>query len=305
MTTGDDQSRRAILAALAANLGIAIAKFVGFLVTGSGSMLGESVHSLADTGNQGLLVLGGRRARRPPSPEHPFGHGRERYFWAFEVAVVLFTMGSVFAVVEGIEKLLHPHEVESAGWAIGILAVAVVLEANSFRTAIHAGNAVRGQLSWWDYIRKARAPEVPVDLLEDSAALVGLVIALAAVGAAAVTGDSAWDGAGTVAIGVLLGGVAAVLAVEMKSLLMGEPVVAGEQDAIRAAIEDAPPVVRLIHLRTEHLGPDDVLVGAKVEFSSDLDIPRLADAVDAVEARVRAVVPAARWIYIEPDICRD
>jgi cation diffusion facilitator family transporter len=295
---------KAIIAAFFANLGIAIAKFVGFLFTGSGSMLAESVHSVADTGNQGLLLLGGNRARRPATPEHPFGYGRERYFWAFVVAVVLFALGSVFAVYEGIEKLRHPHEVDSAGWALGILGVAIVLESLSFRTAIVESRPLKGDATWWQFIRRSKLPELPVVLLEDLGALCGLAFAFAAVVLTVVTGDETYDAAGTLAIGLLLGIIAIVLAIEMKGLLIGESADAATERRIRDAIERQPSVRRLIHMRTEHIGPEELLVGAKVEFGTDLSMAELAQAVNAVETAVRTDVPTARIMYLEPDIGR-
>jgi cation diffusion facilitator family transporter len=298
-------SRRAIIAAFLANLGIAVAKFVAFLFTGAASMLAETVHSLADTGNQALLLLGQARAGRAASPAHPFGYGRERYFWSFVVALVLFSMGSLFAIYEGVEKLRHPHELVAPQWAIGVLLLAIALETWSFRTAFVEANAVRGDQNLWSFIRRAKSPELPVVLLEDTGALLGLVFALLGVGLAMRTGDARFDALGSVAIGILLGAIAFVLATEMKSLLIGESATPDVQQQIRAAIEDSAPVSRLIHLRTLHLGPDELLVGAKVEFSSSLDLPGLARAIDEVEARVRAAVADARVIYIEPDVHRS
>ena len=298
-------SRRAIIAAFLANLGIAVAKFVAFLFTGAASMLAETVHSLADTGNQALLLLGQARAGRAASPDHPFGYGRERYFWSFVVALVLFSMGSLFAIYEGVEKLLHPHALVAPQWAIGVLLVAIALEAWSFRTAFVEANAVRGDQNLWRFIRRAKSPELPVVLLEDTGALLGLLFALLGVGLAIATGNARFDALGSVAIGILLGAIAFVLATEMKSLLIGESATPDVQQQIRAAIEGSAPVSRLIHLRTLHLGPDELLVGAKVEFSSTLDVPGLARAIDEVEARVRAVVSEARVIYIEPDVQRS
>jgi len=295
-------SRRAIIAAFLANLGIAVAKFVAFLFTGAASMLAETVHSLADTGNQALLLLGQARAGRAASPDHPFGYGRERYFWSFVVALVLFSMGSLFAIYEGVEKLLHPHALVAPQWAIGVLLVAIALEAWSFRTAFVEANAVRGDQNLWRFIRRAKSPELPVVLLEDTGALLGLVFALLGVGLAIATGNARFDALGSVAIGILLGAIAFVLATEMKSLLIGESATPDVQQQIRAAIEGSAPVSRLIHLRTLHLGPDELLVGAKVEFSSTLDVPGLARAIDEVEARVRAVVSEARALYVEPDV---
>ena len=293
-------SRKAILAALTANAGIAVAKFLGFLATQSSAMLAEAVHSVADMSNQGLLLLGGRRSRREPTATHPFGYGRERYFWSFVVAVVLFSVGSAFAVYEGIEKVRHPHEIRGVGWALAILGTGIVLEAWSFRTAIVAASPERRGLSWRKFILQTRNPELPVILLEDAGALFGLVIAAAAVSLSAATGQPRWDGGGTILIGLLLGAIAAVLAREMKSLLIGESADDGDRKAILAAIGETPGVSSVVHLRTQHLGPDEILVGARVAFDPDLDVAAVAAVVDDVEERVRAVVPAAHPIYVEP-----
>ncbi len=295
---------KAILAAFFANLGIAIAKFVGFLFTSSASLLAESVHSLADTGNQALLLLGGRRAGKEASADHPFGYGRERYFWSFVVALVLFSLGSLFAIAEGVSKIRHPHELEGLGWAIGILLLAIGLESYSFRTAIVEANHVRGSASWVAFIRRAKAPELPVVLLEDLGALIGLVLALAAVIIAQVTGDPVWDGIGTLSIGILLAVIAVVLAIEMKSLIIGEGASPDDHDRIVAAISGHPDVDGIIHLKTQHIGPDELLVAAKVAFGPHLDLATVANAIDEIEASVRAEVPIARPMYIEPDIAR-
>ena len=302
MSTGG--STRAVIAALLANLGIAIAKFAGFLFTGSSSMLAESIHSVADTGNQILLLVGGRRATRVATRQHPFGFGRERFFWAFVVSIVLFTLGSAFALFEGIEKLIHPHQLESAGWAIAILLVAMALEGWSFRTAVRESRPFKGDASWPRFIRRSKQPELPVVLLEDSGALVGLVIALFAVTMSAVTGNGRWDGAGTTVIGLLLGVIAVVLAIEMKSLLIGESASEQDEAAIAAAIAAAGSVDVLIDLRTEHIGPESILVAAKVQFDQDLTMRELADVVDAVEADIRAAVPDVSRIFLEPDVVR-
>lgn len=293
---------RAVIAALLANAGIAVAKSAGFLITGSASMLAESIHSVADSGNQGLLLLGGKRARREADGSHPFGYGRERYFWAFVVALVLFSLGGAFAMFEGVDKIRHPHEVESPAVAIGILLFAVVLETYSFRTAIREANKIRGGASWWQFIRRSKNPELPVVLLEDFGAEVGLLIALAAVTATLVTDNPAFDGIGTLSIGLLLSVIAVVLATEMKSLLLGETATPEVQTTIRSAIDDEPAVERLIHMRTQHLGPDELLIGAKVSFAGGLSVAELAGAVNRVEANVRRRVPEARVMYIEPDV---
>ncbi|MCU1375153.1 MAG: cation diffusion facilitator family transporter [Actinomycetia bacterium] len=297
-------SRKAILAALAANAGIAVAKLIGFLLTGAASLLAEAVHSLADTANQALLLLGGSRARHEATQSHPFGYGRERYFWAFIVALVLFLLGGVFAIVEGFDKLQHPHVLESLPIAVGILLVAIVLEGFSLRTAIHEASLQRGTDSWWAFIRHSKGPELPVVLLEDTGALLGLVLALAGVGLGAVTDNARWDAVGSLGIGILLVGIAAVLVVEMKSLLIGESASPADVAAIRSAIERSPGVCQVIHLRTEHLGPDELLVGAKVEFDHGLTLPEVAARIDEAEVNMRTAVPKARVIYIEPDVAR-
>lgn len=295
-------SMKAIAAAFFANLGIAISKFVGFLITGSSSMLAESIHSLADTTNQGLLVLGGKRAARPATPEHPFGYGRDRYFWAFIVAMVLFLVGGLFAMYEGVSKLRDPHELTSPAVAVTILVVAVGLEVFSLRTAVKAALPHRGRLTWVQYIRRSKSPELPVVLLEDLGALFGLLFALAGVTLTIVTGDGRYDGAGTLAIGVLLVVIAVILVIEMKSLLIGEAAAPEQQRAIQAGIEGTPNVRRLIHMRTLHLGPDELLVAAKIDLSPELAVSEIAATINAVEERVRAAVPIARVIYLEPDL---
>jgi cation diffusion facilitator family transporter len=298
-------SRKAIIAAFLANLGIAIAKFVGFLITSSASLLAESAHSLADTGNQALLLLGGHRAARAADSEHPFGYGRERYFWAFVVALVLFSMGGLFALYEGISKLRDPHEVESLGVAIGILVFAIVLESISLRTAYREARKRKpADVSWWRWIRTAKEPELPVVLLEDIGAEVGLFFALGGVLLAHYTDEPRWDALGSIAIGVLLVLIAILLAVEMKGLLIGEA--ASRQDAVQIteSLTGAPSVRRLIHLKTQHLGPDELLVAAKLEFNPGLSTTELAEAIDGAEAALRRAVPIARVVYIEPDVYR-
>ena len=300
-----DGSRKAIIAAFFANLGIALAKFVGYLLTSSAGLLAEAAHSLADTGNQGLLLLGGKRARREADVEHPFGYGRERYFWAFVVALVLFSMGGLFALYEGISKVRHPHETENLYIAVGILLFAIALESYSLRTAVKESRHVKPKtMGWWKFIRTAKQPELPVVLLEDIGAEIGLFFALSGVVIAAATGDPRWDAVGSIAIGLLLVTIAIVLAIETKGLLIGESAGTVERGAIVAAIEGGEHVERLIHIRTEHLGPDEILVAAKVEFDTALTFTELAAAIDGVEARIREAVPIARLIYLEPDVHR-
>ena len=297
-------SARAILAALLANAGIAVAKFVGYLITGSSSMLAESVHSVADTSNQGLLLIGQRQARKQADPLHQFGYGRSRYFYSFVVALVLFTLGSVFALSEGYQKISHPEALTSPIVAVAILVVAIGLEGYSFRTAVVESRPLKKSGSWWRFIRTSRNPELPVVLLEDSGALVGLVLALAGVGLTVLTGDPVWDGIGTIGIGVLLGAIAVILMVEMHSLLIGEGATKGEDRAIRTALEQTDKIDRVIHLRTQYLAPDELLVGAKIALAPSTDLATVAATIDAAEAAIRAAVPAAHVIYLEPDLDR-
>ncbi|MEV6134581.1 cation diffusion facilitator family transporter [Nocardia sp. NPDC051990] len=296
--------KKAILAALSANAGIAAAKFVGAFITGSGSMLAEAVHSVADTANQGLLLLGQRRAARDADELHPFGYGRNRYFYSFIVALVLFTLGSIYAIYEGIHKIQHPEELNNPIVAIVILFIAICLEGYSFTTAIRESVPLKGNASWWRFIRNSRSPELPVVLLEDTGALIGLVFAFAAVGLTVLTDDPVWDGIGTLAIGGLLGVIALILVVEMQSLLIGEGATPEEDKAIRANLVDGKRIDRLIHLKTQYLGPEEILVAAKISIVPDLAIADIAAAIDDAESRVRAAVPAARVIYLEPDLYR-
>ncbi len=296
----------AIVAALAANAGIAVTKFLAFLLTGSSSMLAESVHSLADSGNQLLLLLGGRRSRRAATPEHPFGYGRERYVYAFIVSIVLFSIGGLFALYEGWHKVQHPEPIEGQWWwvPIAVLVVAIALEGFSFRTAIRESNRSRGQRTLVQFVRTAKAPELPVVLLEDFAALIGLVLALVGVALTLLTHNGVWDGVGTIAIGLLLVAVAVVLAVEMKSLLVGEGARPEQVRRIVAALEERD-VDRVIHLRTLHLGPDELLVAAKLAVGSKDYGHEIAATIDAAESRARAAVPKLRLVmYLEPDIDR-
>ena len=296
---------KAIVAALTANLAIAVAKFTAAAFSGSSSMLAEGVHSVADSGNQALLLLGGKRAKRAASEEHPFGYGRERYIYAFLVAIVLFSIGGVFALYEGVEKIRHPHELEHWYWPVGVLVFAIIAEGFSFRTAIKESNEVRGTQSWGQFIRTSKAPELPVIVLEDLGALLGLVLALGGVLLSLATGDGVWDGVGTLCIGVLLVVIALVLAVETKSLLLGEAAGPESVKKIRAAIVDDDTVTRVIHMRTLHLGPDELLVAAKIAVQRGDDAGEVADAINGAEARIREAVPIARVIYLEPDIYRE
>ena len=296
---------KAIIAALLANAGIALAKFVGYLVTGSSSMLAEAVHSVADTSNQGLLLLGGKRAQRAATAEHPFGYGRDRYFYAFVVALLLFSLGSIFAIYEGVHKLESHEPLTSPLVAIIILLVAIGLESFSFRTAIVESKPLKGGSTWWQFIRQAKAPELPVVLLEDFGALVGLVLAFLGVGLSVLTGNAVFDALGTIAIGVLLGIIAVILIVEMKSLLIGEGASEPVLGRIVSRLESCDPVQRVIHIRTQYLGPEELLVAAKIALVPMLRIEEVARAIDEAEQRVREAVPEARLIYLEPDLDRS
>ncbi len=296
---------RAIVAALAANLGIALTKFVAFLLTSSSSLLAESIHSVADSGNQALLLIGGRRAQRSPTAQHPFGYGRERYLYAFLVSIVLFTLGGLFALYEGYQKVQEREGIHSWHWVpVVVLVIAVGLESFSFRTAIQESNPLRDGRSWVAFVRHAKAPELPVVLLEDLAALLGLIFALIGVGLTLITGDGLWDGVGTLAIGVLLVSVAVALGVETKSLLVGEGASPEAVRRIEAALLAEPQVERVIHMRTLHLGPDELLVAAKIAVRHDATAEDVAATIDAAEGRVREAEPIARVIYLEPDIDR-
>jgi cation diffusion facilitator family transporter len=295
---------KAVIAALAANLGIAATKFIAFAITGSASMLAESVHSVADSGNQVLLLVGRRRSLKEETEKHQFGFGAERYFYAFLVAVVFFVVGALFSLYEGVQRVSHPEHVASPVVDFAVLGIAIVLESLSFRTAIIESNHARGTSGWLSFIRRTKAPELPAVLLEDSAALIGLVFALCGVALAAVTGNGRWDGAGSLAIGVLLGIVAVILAAEMKSLLIGESASAAAERAIVAAIEAGPEIQGVIHLRTLHVGPETLLVTAKIAVRPEDSAARIVAAIDAAERRIRAAVPIAELIFLEPDVYR-
>jgi len=300
-----DGGTKAVVAALFANLGIAVTKFIAFGLSGSSSMLAEAIHSVADSGNQVLLLVGGRRANRRATAQHPFGYGRERYIYAFIVAVVLFVVGGLFALYEAYHKLSHPEPIESWPWVpVVVLVVAIGLETMSFRTAIVEANKVRGDLGWVAFVRRARVPELPVILLEDLAALVGLILALFGVSLTLLTHNGIWDGVGTAAIGVLLIAVAVILAIEMKSLLIGESATDEQAAAIERAIVAGPEIERVLHMRTVHLGPEELLVAAKIEVNLEESAGNVINGINAAEARIRSAVPIARVIYLEPDVYR-
>jgi cation diffusion facilitator family transporter len=301
----DEKAKRsghvAVLVALSANIAVAAAKYVAWFFTGSASMLAEALHSTADTGNQGLLLIGEHRARRPADRAHPFGYGRERYFWGFVVALVLFSLGSLFSLVEAGEKLRHPHELDSVGWAVATLSAAMVFEGVSLRTAVRRSEPRRGQRSWFRFVRGTKEPELPVVLLEDSGALVGLLFALTGVLLAWWTGNPRWDALGSLAIGLLLGVIATFLAIEMKSLLIGEAASPEQAAILRSVIEGAPNVEELVALRTLQLGPDSILVAACVHLDGDTATAAgVVDSLEEIERRVRARLPEAKAVFVEP-----
>ena len=295
---------KAVVAALLANLGIAISKFVAFAFTGSSSMLSEAIHSVADSGNQVLLLVGNKRSKKAPDAQHQFGYGRRRYVYGFIVSIVLFLVGGLFSLYEGFHKFQHPEDLSDAWIAFLVLGIAIVLEGFSFRTAVREANRARGKRSLFRFLRDARQPELPVILLEDLGALVGLVFALFGVSMAVVTGDGRWDGLGAMAVGTLLVVIAIFLAFEMAAMLVGESALPEEDAAIRAALASSPLVDRVIHVRTLHVGPDELLVGAKIAISKSDTGAEIAAGIDDAEARLRAAVPSAAYVFLEPDLDR-
>ena len=298
-------STRAILAALGANSGIAITKFIAAGISGSASMFAEGIHSVADTGNQILLLLGGKRAKRKATPTHPFGYGRSRYIYAFMVSIVLFSVGGMFSILEGVEKLSHPHELTDAWIPLTVLGIAIVLESFSLRTALRAAKEVRGRSSLYNFIRHAKSPELPVVILEDIAALLGLIFAFGGVGLTVLTHDAAWDAIGTLAIGALLIVVAIVLGIETSSLLVGEGATANDTEKIAKALRQSEGVEDIIHMKTLYIGPDELMVAAKIAVKATDKATDIANAIDIAEANIRKAVPTALVIYLEPDILRS
>lgn len=293
---------KAIIAALLANIGIAISKFVAFAFTGSSSMLSEAIHSVADSGNQILLLIGNKRAKKQADESHPFGYGRRRYVYGFIVAIVLFLVGGLFSLYEGIHKWQHPEPLDDWWIAVVVLVIAIGLEGFSFRTALREANKSRGKRSLFGFVKAARQPELPVILLEDAGALTGLVLALLGVGAAVITGDGRFDALGAMGIGTLLIVIAIFLAIEMTAMLVGESALPEEVAAIRGALEDSPGVVRVIHLRTVHVGPDELLVAAKIAILESDTGTQISRAINEAEVSLRTAVPSARYIFLEPDL---
>ncbi|MEY4451823.1 MAG: hypothetical protein RLZZ380_944 [Actinomycetota bacterium] len=298
-------STRAIFAALGANTGIAITKFIAAAISGSASMFAEAIHSVADTGNQILLLLGGKRAKRQATPTHPFGYGRSRYIYAFMVSIVLFSIGGMFSILEGVNKLTEPHELEQAWLPLTVLGVAILLESFSLYTALKAAKEERGRTSLYTFIRHAKSPELPVVILEDIAALMGLVFAFAGVGLTVLTHDPIWDAIGTLAIGGLLVAVAVILGIETSSLLVGEGATDKDTQKIAKALRESAGVEDIIHMKTLYLGPDELMVAAKIAVKATDKARDIANAIDIAEENIRKAVPSALVIYLEPDILRS
>lgn len=301
---------KAVVAALLANSFIALTKFGAWALTGASSLLAEAIHSVADAGNQALLLVGGKRSKKGATAEHPFGYGRERYIFAFIVAIVLFSVGGLFALYEAYHKLHevlegHPNQLLESRWwwvPIAVLLAAIIAESVSFRTAIKESNTTRGKRSWGRFIKTAKAPELPVVLLEDFAALTGLTFALAGVGLTLITGNGIFDVIGTALIGLLLVAVAVALAIETKSLLLGEAATPESVRAIRDCLAGTEGVDEIIHLKTLHLGPEEVLVTAKIAVTPTDSAQFVAATINRAEEAIRASVPIATVIYLEPDI---
>lgn len=296
---------KAIIAAFSANLGIAVTKFIAWAFSGSSSMLAEGVHSLADSGNQLLLLLGGKKAKKRADKEHPFGYGRERFVYAFVVAIILFSIGGLFSIYEGIEKLEHPHALTNWWLPVLVLVIAICLESYSLATAVKESRPHKGKAGWFQFIRRSKAPELPVVLLEDTAALTGLVFALLGVGLTALTGNGMYDGIATILIGLLLVAVAIILGVEVKSLLVGEGASDEDVAKIERALTASKDIERIIHMKTLYLGPDEFMVGAKISLDASRTMSEVSAIVNLAEKRIRDAVPAARVIYIEPDVYLD
>lgn len=299
-----DGTTKSVVVAFAANAGIAVAKFVGFLVTGSSAMLAESVHSLADTINEVLLLVGKRKALKPPDALHQFGYGRSRYFYSFVVALLVFVLGAVAAMYEGYRKISHPEPLTAPGVAIAILVVAALLEGYSLHTVRRESKRLKGSDSWWEFVRNSRTPEPPVVLLEDSAALLGLGLAFAGVTLTAATKNSLWDAISTLGIGVLLAVIAVVLIIETHSLLIGEGATTDQSEMIRSTLRRAEHVDSVVDLRTQYLAPDQMLVVARIVLGPDEKFATAAGVIRKAEARIREALPAVRVVYIQPEVER-
>ncbi|GAA5079861.1 cation diffusion facilitator family transporter [Lysobacter panacisoli] len=297
---GGGDSTRAIFFALGANFAIAVAKGVAAFFTGSSAMLAETVHSLADCGNQLLLLLGMRQAKQPPSPDYPLGYGKAIYFWSFLVAVMLFTVGGMFSLYEGIHKLQHPEPVKYWWWAASVLTFGIIAEAVSMRACLQEVNKARGDRSLWQWFRESRQAELVVIFGEDLAALLGLVFALIAVGMTVATGNPLWDAIGTIVIGALLIVVAVFVAIEVKAMLIGQSVDPARQQQMREFLEGRPEIVRVISLITLQLG-NEVLVSVQAQMREEHGVPGLVDQINTVERALKQSFPEVRWSFFEPD----
>lgn len=303
-------SKKVIYLALAANAGIALAKFVAFFITASASILAEAIHSVADTGNQVLLLWGMKRAAQPPDDLHPFGYKKESYFWSFIVAVMLFSMGGLFALYEGVHKLAELRAMDLAGEsrpmthpevAIGVLVFSILLEGFAWRGATKEINKLRGEESMMSFLRKSKSTEIIVIWLEDTGALVGLLLALTGIGLVLLTGNPYWDAYATIAIGVLLVVIAFLVARETKSLLIGEAASAEAQQTIRDLVAETEGVVRLMNMRTMQLGDDEFLAALKIHWEEGLTVDDVAARTNELERRIRATIPRARYVFVEAD----
>ncbi|MGO4261757.1 cation diffusion facilitator family transporter [Lysobacter sp. TAB13] len=297
---GGGDSTRAILFALGANFAIAVAKGVAAFFTGSSAMLAETVHSLADCGNQGLLILGLKQSKRPPSPDYPLGYGKAIYFWSFLVAVMLFTVGGMFSLYEGIHKLQHPEPLKQWWWAAGVLVFGIVAEAISMRACLQEVAKARGNRSLWQWFRESRQAELVVIFGEDLAALLGLVLALAAVMMTVVTGNPIWDAIGTVSIGALLIIVAVFVAIEVKAMLIGQSVDPLRQQQIREFLDGRPEIAKIISVITLQLG-NEVMVSVQAQMREEASVSSLVEQINTVERAMKQAFPEVRWSFFEPD----
>jgi cation diffusion facilitator family transporter len=303
MAGPQNDPRKSVFAALGANTAIAIAKFVAAIISGSASMLAEAFHSLADTGNQALLLLGIKRAARPADETHPFGHGKARFFWGLLVAVSLFTVGGGFSIWHGVSGLVRGHhELPDPTLALIVIGFAFCFEGYAWRTAYKQLDESRRGRGVWDALRHSKDPEVLTVLAEDTAAISGLVVAAAGISLASITGEAAFDAIGSIIIGVILLAVAFLLGREEGALLLGESVDPQVRQAIDRAIDGVPEVQHRLEVLTMHLGPDEFLVVADVRFQNELDTEEIARAIDHVEAAIREAAPGAARIYVEPEI---
>ena len=300
MSSGHANPIKAILLALGANFVIFVAKLVAAIITGSGAMMAEAVHSLADCGNQGLLLLGIRQAKRPPSDEYPLGWGRALYFWSFLVAILLFSVGGMFSIYEGIHKLTHPEPLRWVWLALGVLAFAIVAEGISMRGCMHEVNKARGAQGLWTWFRETRSSELLVIFGEDLAALIGLCIAALAVGVTMITGNLLFDALGTIAIGALLIVVAVLVAIEVKALLIGQGVEPRRRDELMQFLQAREEIAEVLNLITLQMGPD-VMVAVKARMHDSADNGLMIRAINTVEVAMKAEFSDVRWSFFEPD----